>query len=93
MEIPDTWASLLVSAVRDAVLFHENLLQSETLQQRHEYEEHHTHLTQLLEFVKDEYRMTVEAKGGTPLAKFLPDAPPESNVLPFKPLADVVSSS
>lgn len=84
MEIPDTWASLLVSAVRDAVLFHENLLQSETLKERHEYEEHYAQLTQFLEFVKDEYRTTVAAKGGMPLAKFLPDAPGESNVVPIK---------
>ena len=84
MEIPDTWASLLVSAVRDAVLFHENLLQSETLKGRHEYEEHYAQLTQFLEFVKDEYRTTVEAKGGMPLAKFMPDASGESNVVPIK---------
>jgi hypothetical protein len=84
MEIPNAWASLLVSAVRDAVLFHEQLLQSETLQERHEYEEHYAQLTEFLEFVKEEYRTTVEAKGGMPLAKFMPDASAESNVLPFK---------
>jgi hypothetical protein len=84
MEIPDTWASLLVSAVRDAVLFHENLLHSETLKARHEYEEHYAQLTQFLEFVKDEYRSTVEPKGGMPLSKFMPEAPNESNVVPIK---------
>ena len=81
MEIPDTWASLLVSAVRDAVLFHENLLKSETLKERHEYEEHYAQLTQFLEFVKDEYRTTIEAKGGMPLARFMSESSQEFNVV------------
>jgi hypothetical protein len=31
MEIPNAWASLLIPAVRDAVLYQEQLLKSETL--------------------------------------------------------------
>jgi hypothetical protein len=40
MEIPDTWASLLVSAVKDAVAYNRQLLISETLRNRDESEEH-----------------------------------------------------
>lgn len=70
MEIPDTWAPLLVSAVRDAVLYQERLLQSETLRNRADYEEHLAQLTQFLEYVKAEYRQ-VEVSVGIPLEKLL----------------------
>lgn len=70
MEIPDTWAPLLVSAVRDAVLYQERLLQSETLRDRADYEEHFSQLTQFLEFVKGEYEK-VETSVGIPLEKLL----------------------
>jgi hypothetical protein len=40
MEISDTWAPLLLSAVRDAVVFNDNRLQSETLRDRADCEEH-----------------------------------------------------
>ena len=46
MDIPNVWASLLVSAVCDAVLYQEQLLTSETLRNRADYEEHHLQLTQ-----------------------------------------------
>lgn len=70
MEIPNAWASLLVSAVRDAVLYQEQLLKSETLRNRADYEEHHLQLTQFFEFVKEEYK-AVENDGGIPLERLL----------------------
>jgi hypothetical protein len=70
MEIPNAWASLLVSAVRDAVLYQEQLLKSETLRNRADYEEHHLQLTQFLEFVKEEYK-AVEDEAGIPLERLL----------------------
>jgi len=70
MEIPNAWASLLVSAVRDAVLFQEQLLKSETLRNRADYEEHHLQLTQFFEFVKEEYKL-VEDEAGIPLDRLL----------------------
>lgn len=70
MNIPDTWAPLLVSSVRDAVLYQEQLLKSETLRDRHEYEEHLLQLTQFLEYIKDEYK-NIEEDAGIPLNKLL----------------------
>lgn len=70
MEIPNVWAPLLVSAVRDAVLFQEQLLTSETLRDRADYEEHHLQLTQFLEFIKEEYK-SIEAEVGMPLERLL----------------------
>ncbi|MES2674596.1 MAG: hypothetical protein V4660_10170 [Pseudomonadota bacterium] len=70
MEIPNAWASLLVSAVRDAVLYQEQLLKSETLRNRSDYEEHHLQLTQFFEFVKEEYK-AVESEAGIPLERLL----------------------
>jgi hypothetical protein len=70
MEISDTWAPLLVSAVRDAVLYQEQLLKSETLRDRADYEEHLVHLTQFFEYIKAEYKR-VEAQAGIPLEKLL----------------------
>lgn len=72
MEIPDTWAPLLVSAVRDAVLYQEGLLRSQTLRNREDYEEHHLQLTQFLEYIKDQYR-AIEDRAGIPLDKLLPE--------------------
>jgi hypothetical protein len=70
MEIPNTWASLLVSAVRDAVLYQERLLKSETLRDRADYEEHLVQLSQFLEYVKAEYKK-VGGEAGIPLDKLL----------------------
>lgn len=70
MEIPNTWAPLLVSAVRDAVLYQDGLLKRETLRNRADYEEHHLQLTQFLEFIKEEYK-EVESEVGIPLEKLL----------------------
>ena len=70
MEIPNTWAPLLVSAVRDAVLYQEGLLKSETIRDKADYEEHHLQLTQFLEFIKEQYK-DVEAEAGIPLNDLL----------------------
>lgn len=70
MEISEAWAPLLVSAIRDAVLYNEQLLKSETLRNRADYEEHMSHLTQLLEYVKEEYK-AIEDKTGIPLERLL----------------------
>ncbi|PUA27152.1 MAG: hypothetical protein B0W54_20205 [Cellvibrio sp. 79] len=70
MEIPNVWAPLLVSAVRDAVLFQEQLLKSETIRNRADYEEHHLQLTQFLEFIKEEYK-EIETEIGMPLERLL----------------------
>lgn len=68
MDIPNTWAPLMISAVRDAVLYTENLLNSETIKDRSDYEEHHLQLTQFLEYLKSEYR-SIEEEVGLPLDK------------------------
>ncbi|MGH1373161.1 MAG: hypothetical protein ACRBBW_14060 [Cellvibrionaceae bacterium] len=70
MEIPNTWAPMLVSSVGDAVLYHENLLKSETLRDRDDYEEHLLQLTQFLEFIKSQYK-GIEVETGIPLEKLL----------------------
>jgi hypothetical protein len=56
MEIADTWAPLLISSVRDAILYQEGLLRSETIRDKSDYEEHHLQLTQFLEYLKKEYK-------------------------------------
>ena len=56
MKIPKPYVPLMLSAVRDAVLYNEQLLNSETLRDRDDYEEHVLHLSQFLEFLKEEYK-------------------------------------
>ena len=56
MKIPKPYVPLMLSAVRDAVLYNEQLLNSETLRDRDDYEEHLLHLSQFLEFLKEEYK-------------------------------------
>jgi hypothetical protein len=56
IEIPDPYMSMLVSAVRDAVVYNQGLLRSETLDDRSAYEEHLVHLSTFFEFVKEEYQ-------------------------------------
>ena len=70
MHIPDTWASLLVSALRDAMLFNEQLLTSETLRDRSDYEEHLVQISLLFEFVKEEYGR-LDPKGRIPLDRLI----------------------
>jgi hypothetical protein len=88
MEISDTWAPLLLSAVRDAVVFNDNRLQSETLRDRADCEEHALQLHIFLDYLKDEYR-AIEAKIGLPLEKIIPEVGWESNAMPIGvPTAD-----
>ena len=70
MEIPNSWAPLIVSAVRDAVLYQEGLMHSQTIRDKSDYEEHHLQLTQFLEYLKDEYRK-IESEVGLPLERIL----------------------
>ena len=70
MEIPDTWAPLLVTSVRDAILYHEGLLRSETLRNKPDYEEHHLQLTLFMEYLKEEYKK-IEDTAGLPLKSLL----------------------
>lgn len=71
MEIPDTWASLLVSALKDAVTYNRQLLNSQTLKNRDEYEEHLVILNELFEHIKEEYKRKVESQGGISLDELL----------------------
>lgn len=84
MIISDTWAPLLVSAVRDAVTYNEDLLRSETLSNRSDYEEHHLMLTQFFEYVKAEYRK-IEGVVGLPLAELLHERGEAARVEPLPP--------
>ncbi len=84
MNVPDGWASLLLSAVNDAILFHENLLKSETLHDRCDYEAHVIQLHLLLDHLKDDYQKNIEPKGGIPLSRLFPDVDnSQREVIPF----------
>ncbi|WP_338847506.1 hypothetical protein V8J88_02200 [Massilia sp. W12] len=82
--ITEKMAPLLLSAVNDAILFHENLLKSQTLQDRSDYEEHLMQLHLMLDHLKEEYKTHIEPKGGLPLSRLFPP-PTESSgkVFPF----------
>jgi hypothetical protein len=84
MEIPDTWAALLLGAANDAMLFHDNLLQSETIRDKTDIEDHLLQLSILLEYMKDDYRQRLEPQGSLPLARFLPLQPEASNVVQIR---------
>lgn len=68
--IPNGYAPMLLQAVRDATLYHEGLLRSETIRdgERTDYEEYYLLLTQFLEFLKREYARD-EAEIGVPLER------------------------
>ncbi len=68
--IPNPYAALLISAVRDAVIYQEGLLRSETIRDRSDHEEHYVYLTQFFEFLKKEYK-SQEEEIGFPLEKLL----------------------
>jgi hypothetical protein len=55
MKIPKAYVPTLLSAIRDSVLYNEQLLKSETLRDRDDYEEYYVHLTQFFEYLKEEY--------------------------------------
>ena len=63
MDLPNTWAPFLISAVKDALTYHEQLLRSETLRDREDYEEHVVQLSQFFEYLKDEYRKVEDQIG------------------------------
>lgn len=67
--IPNAFAPMLLQSVRDAVLYHEGLLRSETIRphERADYEEYHVHLTQFLAYLKEQY-LDVEKEVGVPLS-------------------------
>jgi len=56
MEISNALAPLLVQALRDAVRYNEQLLTSETLRDRAEYEQYLVNVSQLFAEVKTAYR-------------------------------------
>ena len=60
----------MISSVRDAILYTEGLLKSETIRNREDYEEHHLQLTQFLEYLKTEYKK-IEKEIGLPLDQLL----------------------
>lgn len=70
MEIPNIWAPLLLSSVRDAILYQEGLLRSATIRNRSDYEEHHLQLTQFLEYLKEDYKR-IEDEIGIPVEKIV----------------------
>jgi hypothetical protein len=70
VKIPATWAPLVVSAVRDAILYQESLLRSDTARNPEDFEEHIVQLSELLEYLKDEYK-NIENEAGIPLEKLL----------------------
>ena len=70
MKIPPTWCPLVVSAVRDAILYQESMLRSDTVKNPEDYEEHIVQLSELLNFLKDEYK-NIESEAGIPLDKLL----------------------
>ena len=70
IEIPNNWAPLLISGIKDAITYHEQLLKSETLRQREDYEEHLVQLTQFYEYLKSEYKK-VEAQAGIKLDQII----------------------
>lgn len=69
MKFSSTLAALAVCAVRDAVLYHERLLQSETLRNRPDYQQHAVDLAVFLDEIKHRYKK-LEADIGLPLADF-----------------------
>ena len=70
MTIPTTWSPLVVSAVRDAILYQESMLRSETVRNKEDYKDHIVQLSELLEYLKEEYK-AIEDEAGIPLEKLL----------------------
>ncbi len=87
MEIPDIWAPLLLCCVRDAIVLNEQRLQSETLRNRFEYEEHEVQLHVFLDHLKEAYAK-IEAQVGIPLAAILPAQTQAAEVIAFESKQD-----
>ncbi|MGH1472051.1 MAG: hypothetical protein ACRBCS_12705 [Cellvibrionaceae bacterium] len=70
IEISNTAAPLLVQALRDAVRYNEQLLTSQTLKNRSDYEENLVQVSQLYSEIKSQYKK-IEDKAGIPLKDLL----------------------
>jgi hypothetical protein len=70
IEISNAAAPLLVQALRDAVRYNEQLLKSETLRNRADYEQYFVDVTQLFSEIKAEYRR-IEHEVGITLEELL----------------------
>ena len=66
IEISNAAAPLLVQALRDAVRYNEELLKSETLRDRSDYEEFLVELSQFYAEIKSQYKR-IENEIGLPL--------------------------
>lgn len=70
IEISNAAAPLLVQALRDAVRYNEELLKSETLRNRSEYEEYLVEVSQFYAEIKAQYKK-LESEIGIPLDEIL----------------------
>ena len=70
IEISNAAAPLLVQALQDAVRFNEQLLKSETLRDRADYEEHLLQVSQFYAEIKAQYKR-IEDEVGIPLEDLL----------------------
>ena len=70
IEISNAAAPLLVQALRDAVRYNEELLKSETLRNRSEYEEYLVEVSQLYAEIKSQYKK-IEQEVGITLEELL----------------------
>jgi hypothetical protein len=70
IEISNAAAPLLIQALRDAVRYNEQLLRSETLKDRADYEEHLVEVSQLYAEIKVQYKR-IEKDVGIPLEDIL----------------------
>jgi hypothetical protein len=70
IEISSAAAPLLVQALRDAVRYNEELLKSQTLRDRADYEQYFVDLTQLFSEIKAEYKRK-ESQAGIALEDLL----------------------
>ncbi len=68
IEISNAAAPLLVQALRDSVRYNEQLLNSETLKNRSEYEEFFVEVSQLYSEIKSQYKK-IENDVGIPLSE------------------------
>ena len=70
IEISNAAALLLVQALRDAVRYNEQLLNSETLKNRADYEEHLVEVSQFYAEIKSQYKR-IESEVGISLEELL----------------------
>lgn len=70
IEISNAAAPILIQALRDAVRYNEELLTSETLRDRADYEEHLVEVSQFYAEIKSQYKK-IENEAGVPLDELL----------------------